>query len=98
MTLLAGWALVAVTRNWMTGGDGRFCLYYRLKISVAYMVRSMRALKSPPPLPPFKPVVPEVTAASQRSRVPVLRNAVTSAAPSSRLVVDVLVLLFLQSA
>jgi len=47
-----------------------------------------------PPLPPLKPVVTEVTAASQRSRVPVLRNAVTWAAPSSRVDVDVFVLLF----
>lgn len=50
-----------------------------------------------PAFPPFKPVVPEVTAASQRSRVPVLRNAVTCAAPSSRVDVDVLCF-FLQSA
>ena len=36
-----------------------------------------------PPPRPFKLVVPEVTAASQRSRVTVLHTVVTCAAPSS---------------
>lgn len=48
-----------------------------------------------PPFPhPLKLVVPEVTAASQRSRVTVLRNFATCAAPSSRVHVDVFVVLF----
>jgi len=46
------------------------------------------------PLSLFKLVVLEVTAASQRSRVTVLRNVVTYAAPPSRVDVDVFVPLF----